>query len=101
MSPNVERASVLNAEEILALQELAYQSEAVSHGDDDIPPLVQTLEKMEADFDRQTVLKATIGSKIAGSARAFARDATCHIGRLIVDPNFQNRGLGTWLMNEI
>ena len=47
MSPNIERVSVSDAEEILALQKLAYQSEAEIYS---IPPLVQTLEEMEADL---------------------------------------------------
>jgi hypothetical protein len=40
----IEEATVSDAEEILALQKLAYQSEAEIYNDFGIPPLVQTLE---------------------------------------------------------
>ncbi len=39
--------------------------------------------------------------KIIGSVRAYTKEGTCYIGRLIVHPDFQNRGIGTDLMNEI
>jgi ribosomal protein S18 acetylase RimI-like enzyme len=36
-----------------------------------------------------------------GSVRAYEQDGTCHIGRLIVHPAHQNRGLGTRLLREV
>jgi len=36
-----------------------------------------------------------------GSVRAEAIGGTCHIGRLIVSPDYQNQGIGTKLMLEI
>jgi hypothetical protein len=46
----IEKATVFDAEEILTLQKLAYQSEAEIYNDFNIPPLVQTLESIEKDF---------------------------------------------------
>ena len=97
----VERATASDAEEILALQKLAYRSEAEIYDDYKIPPLVQTLESIEKDFENQIFLKALIDGRIIGSVRAYSKEGTCYIGRLIVHPDFQNRGLGTKLMNEI
>jgi N-acetylglutamate synthase-like GNAT family acetyltransferase len=97
----IEVATIGDAQEILALQKLAYQSEAALHDDYTLPPLTQTLEQMEQDFQHQVVLKATVNGEIIGSVRAHMRDGTCFIGRLIVHPDLQNRGIGTRLMQEI
>jgi len=97
----VEPAKAGDAEEVLALQKLAYRSEAEIYGDYTIPPLTQTLEEIETDFENQLVLKASVNGKIVGSVRAYIREGTCFIGRLIVHPDFQNRGIGTRLMDEI
>jgi ribosomal protein S18 acetylase RimI-like enzyme len=97
----IERATISDAEEILALQKLAYRSEAEIYNDFNIPPLVQTLESMEQDFENQLFLKVLVGGRIIGSVRGYSKDGTCYIGRLIVHPDFQNRGIGTNLMNEI
>ncbi len=97
----IERAAVSDAEEILSLQKLAYRSEAEIYNDFKIPPLVQTLESIEKDFENQYFLKTVMDGKIIGSVRAYTKEGTCYIGRLIVHPDFQNRGIGTDLMNEI
>jgi ribosomal protein S18 acetylase RimI-like enzyme len=97
----IERATISDAEEILALQKLAYRSEAEMYNDFKIPPLVQTLESIEKDFESQFFLKALLDERIIGSVRAHSKEGTCCIGRLIVHPNFQNGGIGTRLMNEI
>ena len=97
----IERATVLDAEEILSLQKLAYRSEAEIYNDFNIPPLLQTLESIEKDFENQFFLKARADGKIIGSVRAYAKEGTCYIGRLIVHPDFQNQGIGRTLMNEI
>jgi GNAT superfamily N-acetyltransferase len=102
----IEQASTKDAAEILALQKLAYRSEAELYDDYTIPPLTQTLEEMCDDLETQLVLKASIedgsvGKRIIGSVRASVRQGTCFVGRLIVHPDFQNRGIGTQLMNEL
>jgi len=97
----IERAMISDAEEILILQKLAYRSEAEIYNDFNIPPLVQTLESIEKDFENQYFLKTVMNGKIIGSVRAYTKEGTCYIGRLIVHPDFQNRGIGTDLMNEI
>jgi ribosomal protein S18 acetylase RimI-like enzyme len=99
--PVIARASRGDAAEILALQKLAYASEAAIYDDFGIPPLRQTEAEMVADIEQQVVLKATLDGRIVGSVRAYEQDGTCHIGRLIVHPDGQNRGLGKRLMHAI
>jgi GNAT superfamily N-acetyltransferase len=101
MNVIVDRATVEDAQEILALQKLAYLSEAAIYDEYHIPPLTQTLDEMRADFERQIYLKAALDGRIVGSVRAHEEDGTCFIGRLIVHPDSRNQGIGTRLMIEI
>jgi len=97
----IEKAEMKDLEEILTLQKLAYLSEAELCNDYTIPPLMQTLESINEDFGKMTILKAVEEGKIIGSVRAFEENGECHIGRLIVHPECQNRGIGKILMSEI
>lgn len=97
----VGQAGIQDAGEILELQRLAYQSEAAIYSDYTIPPLIQTLAELEQDFQRQVFLKVRVEGRIIGSVRAFVRNGTCFIGRLIVHPEYQNRGVGTRLMAAV
>jgi len=63
--------------------------------------MVQTLESIEKGFENQFFIKVLVDGRIIGSVRAYAEEGTCYIGRLIVHPDFQKRGIGTKLMNEI
>lgn len=94
-------ADLADAPEILALQKLAYQDEAAIYDDYHIPPLTQTLAEMQADLQNQVVLKAIVAGGIVGSVRAHMQHETCLIGRLIVHPAMQGRGIGTRLLQAI
>ena len=94
-------ANIEDAEQILTLQKLAYQREAEIYQDFSIPPLTQTIEKIKEEFENQIFLKATDGKKIIGSVRAYSENDSCFIGRLIVHPEWQGKGIGTMLMENI
>jgi GNAT superfamily N-acetyltransferase len=94
-------AEIDDAPEILALQKLAYHTEAVLYDNFKLPPLTQTLEDIIAQFDDHIFLKVVNSGQIIGSVRAKCQSDTCYIGRLIVHPDSQNQGIGTRLMNEI
>jgi GNAT superfamily N-acetyltransferase len=96
-----------DAPEILALQRLAYQTEARLYGDWSIPPLTQSLEELREEFGRLTILKAldqdeaVIGSVRAELDASPRQGTTCRIGRLIVHPKRQRQGLGAALLEAI
>jgi ribosomal protein S18 acetylase RimI-like enzyme len=97
----IERAMRADAPAILALQKLAYESEARLYDDRDLPPLTQTLEALRADFADTVVLKAVAAGVIVGSVRARRAGDTWQIARLVVHPDFQGQGLGTRLLRAI
>ena len=89
--------------DILDLQKLAYLSEAKLLNNYSIQPLAQTLEELEKELSRGIILKMMdekIG-KIIGSVRAYEENGRVYIGKLMVHPDYQNKGLGTNLLKEI
>lgn len=95
------RARQEDLAEILALQKECYLQEAAIYDDYNIPPLLQPMESIEVDFKQAVFLKAIENRKIIGSVRAYKEAQVCKIGRLIVHPDFQNKGLGKKLMKKI
>jgi len=98
---HISIATAADAAEILALQHLAYESEARLYNDWSIAPMVQTLESLIAEIQVATVLKATDGVAIVGSVRATLAEEICLIGRLMVAPDHQGQGIGTALLGAI
>jgi GNAT superfamily N-acetyltransferase len=94
-------ATFEDAAAILELQKRAYESEARLYGDWTLPPLTQTLPSLREEFASSTVLKAMEGDRLVGSVRAREAEGLCLIGRLIVEPQLQGRGVGTMLMHHI
>ncbi len=101
MVPVIASERVRDAEQLLKLQYLCYQTEAELYGDWSIPPLTQTLWQLLKEYDTHTIVVARLGEEVVGSVRGRLEDGTCHIGRLTVHPRLQRRGLGTSLMDEI
>jgi GNAT superfamily N-acetyltransferase len=97
----IERAGVEDSAAILALQKLAYESEARLYDDWSLPPLTQTLDSLRAEFGSSRVLKAVADGRVVGSVRAHETSGVCHVGRLVVAPELQGRGVGTRLMRAI
>ncbi|MBQ8791849.1 MAG: GNAT family N-acetyltransferase [Ruminiclostridium sp.] len=98
----IEKACKEDLKEILSLQYTAYQSEAKLFNTTDIPPLKQTLEEVNEEFQKGIILKATDESgNIIGSVRAYQENGTAYIGKLMVHPDFQKKGIGSMLLSEI
>lgn len=98
----VTKAEKQDLSKILELQYLCYQSEAKLLDNWDIPPLKQTLEEVENEYDKGIVLKVLDDNdNIIGSVRIRTVDGTAYIGKLIVQPDWQGKGIATKLLKEI
>jgi GNAT superfamily N-acetyltransferase len=97
----IRRAAREDAEAILTIQRIAYQSEAALYPGHRLPPLRETLEELLAAFGDHLILAATDRGKTIGSARARIAEGTCHVGRLSVHPERQGEGVGTALLTAI
>lgn len=101
MDIQIVQAKPEDVSEILDLQKLAYRKEAVLYHDWNIPPLTQTLHEIQAEFETSVFLKVDQADRIIGSVRALLDSGTCKIGRLIVHPEYQKRGIGSLLLKTI
>jgi ribosomal protein S18 acetylase RimI-like enzyme len=98
----ITKAERTDLKQILELQYLAYQSEAKLVNDFELPPLKQTIEEINQEYEKSVFLKA-IDEKgnIIGSVRAFIDNDIAYIGRIIVQPDKQGQGIGTKLLIAI
>lgn len=95
-------ASFYDLPTILELQYLAYRSEAELLGSYDIPPLKQTIEEIQVEYQNGIFLKAVNeNDEIQGSVRAHTDRGTLYIGKLMVHPKMQGQGIGTQLLKAM
>ena len=100
-SITIEKAVPEDLQQIFTIQKLAYQDEAKIYDNFKIPPLLETLKELKNRFHDSTILKATKEGRIIGSVRVQCNCAVCHISRLMVHPEFQNRGIATQLLLRV
>ena len=102
MKDSISKANIDDLQEILNLQYLAYQSEAALFGNNDIPPLKQTLDEVIEEYHKGIILKMVdTDNLIIGSIRAWEMKETVYVGKLMVHPDYRHRGYGTKLLRRI
>ncbi|MGW0557161.1 GNAT family N-acetyltransferase [Streptomyces sp. NPDC002926] len=102
MSVTISAAAAQDAEHILKLQYLCYQSEAELYGDYGIEPLTQSLESLRAEIAQGHALVARLGDEVVASVRGRVDEGgTARIAKLIVHPRMQRHGLGGRLLDAI
>jgi GNAT superfamily N-acetyltransferase len=94
-------ATAAGAGEILTVQRAAYLAEAQLYGDCFLDPLTEPLSGVGAAIETGLVLAARSGARLVGAVRGHVRGGTCHIGRLVVAPDLQGRGIGSRLLAHI
>ncbi|MDQ1130071.1 GNAT family N-acetyltransferase [Microbacterium sp. SORGH_AS_0888] len=91
--------SVSDAGELLTLQRAAYASEAQIYRDPFLPALTQTLDELRRELAAPG-LGIRDDGRLIGAVRWTVDGDTAHIGRLVVAPDLQGRGIGTTLLRE-
>jgi tRNA (guanine37-N1)-methyltransferase len=95
---DVQPATLADAGEIHALQLASFLSEAQAYGDLTIPPLVEDLDASVQRVAQGGVWKAVAGTRVVGSVQVTVDGAVARIGRLMVAPDWQGRGVGARLL---
>ncbi|MER5737577.1 MULTISPECIES: GNAT family N-acetyltransferase [unclassified Streptomyces] len=102
LSVTISAAAAHDAEQILKLQYLCYQTEAELYGDWSIEPLTQPLDAVRAELAEGHCLVARLGDEVVASVRARTdEDGTVHIAKLIVHPRMRRHGIGGRLLDAI
>ena len=100
--PVVRPAVPADAGELWTVQRAAYLPEARAHETFDLPPLLETLPELVEALATSTVLVARLGPRLVGSVRGEAVDGDVwYVGRLLVAPDQQGRGLGSALLAAV
>jgi ribosomal protein S18 acetylase RimI-like enzyme len=81
---------------VLELQRRAYRMEADLIGSDEIPPLSETFEALQASGE--TFLGAYLDGTLAGAISWRVRGGVLDLHRLVVDPTHVRAGIGTALV---
>jgi GNAT superfamily N-acetyltransferase len=87
--------------ELLTLQRAAFVTEAQLYGDPLLPALVETLAELLTAVRAGPALTARDGGRLVGSVRARVADGVLHVGRLVVAPDQQGRGIGRTLLAAV
>ena len=98
---NFEPATDRDLDSILLLQKMAFHGQALIYNDFNLPPLTQTIDDLRKEFRTKSIYKVARDGKIIASIRCYIKDDVLYIEKLIVDPDFQNRGIGTSIMREV
>ena len=101
---SVRTAARGDAAELLVLQRACWVQEAVANEDLGIPPLHEDLDDILAGLDEWDTYVVRSGGRLVGSVRGRRTGedgGTWEIGRLMVAPDLQGRGLGRVLLEHI
>ena len=94
-------AQPADAPAMLALQKLAFEPEAQAMQFREFPPMLETVDDLEAHIRTATALKAMDGERLVGAVRGVVTGPSCLIRALVVAPHLQGQGLGGRLLKAI
>jgi len=97
----IRTATPADAAAIADLTHRAFASQCELYGIADLPPMADTADSVRAAMIGGIVLVALDGAQIVGAVRGELREGVCHIGRLVVEPTAQRRGIGRSLAMSI
>jgi ribosomal protein S18 acetylase RimI-like enzyme len=90
-----------DAGEIMTVQRAAYVSEARLYDNTRLSALSEPVEEILKAVVAGEVLVAKMDSRIVGAVRGVRKEDECHVGRLVVAPDMQGRGIGAALLRAV
>jgi tRNA (guanine37-N1)-methyltransferase len=97
----VRAARAADAGEVFTLQRACWVQEAEDNPGVAIPALAETFDELRRWIVEDVTLVAHAGGRLVGAVRARQRGTSWDIGRLMVAPDLQGRGLGRMLLTRI
>ena len=92
-------ATRADAGELLTLQRACWVQEALAIGSMEVvPALHETLDDVLTGFEQWQTRVVRVAGRLVASVRGRADGTTWHVGRLMVAPDLQGRGLGRALL---
>jgi len=87
-----------DAGEVLTVQRAAFASESIIYDDPAMPPMVQTLDELEAELQTAKGWVARANGRLVGAIRVREDDGLLLIGRIAIAPDMQGSGIGRALL---
>lgn len=97
----IREISADDAGEVLTLQRAAFVQEARIYDAPSLPALTQTLESLESELRENLGFVAHLGPRMVGAVRAQRDGELLLIGRLVIAPDVQGRGIGSRLLAAV
>jgi ribosomal protein S18 acetylase RimI-like enzyme len=82
----------------MTVQRAAYVSEAQLYDNPHLSALSEPLSSVRTSIAADLVLVARVDTRIVGAVRGRIDGPLCHVGRLVVAPDMQGRGIGRALL---
>jgi predicted N-acetyltransferase YhbS len=99
--PTIRHATDADAEQIARLTRRAFATQCELYDDWALPPMSDTGQTVKGAIRAGVVLIAEEDGALLGSVRGELRDGACQVGRLVVEPSLQGRGIGRLLAKAI
>ncbi len=94
-------ATPADAGELFTLQRACWLQEALANRSWEIPALHEDLATVTAELASWTTFVLRTRGRLVGSVRGRREGTEWSVGRLMVAPDLQGRGLGRWLLERI
>lgn len=94
-------AARADAGEILTLQRACWVQEALANRTLSVPALHESLDEVLASLERWDTYVVRENGRLIGSVRGLLVEGEYEVGRLMVAPDLQGRGLGRLLLDHI
>jgi ribosomal protein S18 acetylase RimI-like enzyme len=96
----IRRTFIDEAEDILSVQKVAFKEDLETYKDFETNPATEPIKKLLYKINKNFHYTILIGDKIIGGAELrLDSESECYINRIFLLPEFQNKGLGTRIMN--